>query len=147
MERYIVAAVGGIIALAALFYLIKLLILRFTGIRAKAEVIAVTEPKQGSYVHRLRFEAEGRMVESEDKTGYSQPFSKGEVRDIVCSRRDPKRFEYVQQLSRNIVIAGILLIMAVLIVLRFMFFVTDGEIKEDITMKNAAVSETIEQIA
>lgn len=147
MERYIVAAVGGIIALAALFYLIKLLILKFTGIPVKAEVVAVTEPKQGSYVHRLRFEAEGSVVESEDKTGYSQPFSKGEVRDIVCSRRDPKRFEYAQQLNRNIAIAGILLIMAILIVLRFLFFVTDGEIEKDITMRYLPNCEIVEQIA
>lgn len=147
MERYIVAAVGGIIALATLFYMIKLLILRFTGIRAKAEVVAVTEPKRGSYVHRLRFEAEGKVVEAEDNTGYSQPFSKGEVKEILCSRRDPKRFEYAHQLSRNIAIAGILLVMAVLIVLRFMFFVTDGEVEKDITMRGAAVSEAIEQIA
>ena len=147
MERYIVAAVGGIIALAALFYLIKLLILRFTGVKAKAEVVAVTEPKQGSYVHRLRFEVEGSVVEAEDRTGYSQPFSKGEVQDILCSRRDPKRFEYARQLRRNIAIAGILLIMAVLIVLRFLFFVTDGEIGEDITLRNVPDCVAVEQIA
>ena len=134
MERYIVAAVGGVIALAALIFLGKLLILKLTGAVVEAEVIAVTEPKQGVYVHKLRYAVGGKTIESEDKTGYSQPFSRGEVKTIVCSKSDPKVFEYEAQLRKNMLISGILVVMAVLIVLRFLFFVRDGELEEDIKL-------------
>ena len=128
MVRTIVIAAGAVIALAGLVYLIKLLILRFGGTHIMAEVISAIEPKQGYYVHKLRFEHNGKTVEKEDKTGYSQPFSVGEKLEIICSKGDADKFEYVGALKKNIIIATIMIIMSILIVLRFMFFVTNDDL-------------------
>ena len=125
MERIITECVGALIALAALVYLVKLLILRIGGFRTDAEVVAVKEPKQGYYVHTLRFVHGGKNVERDDKTGYSQPFSKGTVLPLICSRSSPDRFEYAEALNKHIIISCVLIVMSVLIVLRFAFFVTD----------------------
>lgn len=128
MVRTIVIAAGAIIALAGLVYLIKLMILRFGGIRVLAEVVSAREPKQGYYVHKLRFEHNGKIVEKDDTTGYSQPFSVGEKMEIICSKSNSNKFEYAGALKKNIIIAAIMIAMSILIILRFMFGVTDDEL-------------------
>ena len=127
MIRMIVIAAGAIIALAGLVYLIKLMILRFGGVHTTAEVISACEPKQGYYVHKLRFEYNGKIVEKEDTTGYSQPFSMGEQIEIICSKSNPDKFEYEGALKKNMIIATVMIAMSILIVLRFMFFVTNDD--------------------
>lgn len=128
MVRTIVIAAGAIIALAGLIYLIKLMILQFGGVRVLAEVLSAREIKQGYYVHKLRFEHNGKIVEKDDNTGYSQPFSVGEQLEIICSRSNSEKFEYVGALKKNMIIAAVMIIMAILIVLRFMFWVVDDDL-------------------
>lgn len=128
MIRLVVIAAGVIIALAGLVYLIKLMILRFGGVRMTAEVISACEPKQGYYVHKLRFKHDGKIVEKDDTTGYSQPFTIGEHLEIICSKSNPDKFEYVGALKKNMIIATIMIVMSILIVLRFMFFVTNDDL-------------------
>lgn len=125
MERILCITAGAVIAVAALVYIIKLLILQFTGLKEDAEVVAVKEPKQGTFVHTLRFHFNGRIVEKDDRTGYSQPFSKGEIHKIVCSKKNPDNFEYTDALRKNMIVAGVLVLMSVLIIIRFAFFVTE----------------------
>lgn len=93
-----------------------------------AEVVSAREPKQGYYVHKLRFEHNGKIVEKDDSTGYSQPFSVGEQLEIICSKSNPEKFEYVGALKKNMIIATVMIVMSILIVLRFMFAVTDDEL-------------------
>lgn len=123
MERIIVVSAGILAALGGLIFFIKLLILRIGGVRTNAEVIAVKEPKQGYFVHTLRFDHNGKIVEQDDKTGYSQPFSKGDMMEITCSRTSPEKFEYTTALNKNLIISGVLIAMSILIVIRFAFFV------------------------
>lgn len=125
MERLFCITAGAVIAAASLVYIVKLLILQFSGLKKNAEVTAVREIKQGTFVHTLQFDFNGKIVRKDDKTGYSQPFSKGDVLEIVCSRKNPDSFEYADALRKNIITASVLLIMSVLIVLRFAFFVAD----------------------
>lgn len=125
MERIMVGAVAAVIAVAALVYFIKLLALYVGGERKTAEVVAVREPKQKVFVHRLRFEHGGEIVEHDDKTGYSQPFSVGDEQEIVCSKRRADKFEYAAALKRNMVISLVLVAMSILIVLRFAFFIIE----------------------
>lgn len=125
MERILCITAGAVIAVAALVYIIKLLILQFTGLKKDAEVVAVREIKQGTYVHTLKFDFKGKVVEKDDRTGYSQPFSKGDVLKIVCNKKNSNKFEYAEALRKNIIIACVLLVMSVLIVVRFAFFVTE----------------------
>lgn len=128
MIRIVVIAAGAIIALAGLIYLIKLMILRFGGVRTMAEVVSAREIKQGYYVHKLRFVHNGKIIEKDDSTGYSQPFSVGEKLEIICSKSNPDKFEYVGALKKNMIIATIMIVMSILIILRFMFGVTDDEL-------------------
>lgn len=125
MERILCITAGAVIAVATLIYIIKLLILQLTGLKENAEVVAVKEPKQGTFVHTLRFDFNGKIIEKDDRTGYSQPFSKGDVLKIVCSRKNPDSFEYADALRKNMIIAGVLVLMSLMIVLRFAFFVQD----------------------
>lgn len=125
MERLICMSVGAIIAVCAFIYFVRLLILRFAGFETDAEVIAVKEYECGSFVHTLKFRFNGEFIEKDDKTGYSQPFSKGEIKKIVCSKKSPDKFEYANALQKNIAVCGVLIIMSVLIVIRFAFFVVD----------------------
>ncbi len=128
MIRLVVIAAGAIGALAGLIYLIKLMILRFGGVRIMAEVISACELKQGHYVHKLRFEHNGKIVEKDDSTGYSQPFSVGERLEIICSKTNPDKFEYVGALKKNMIIATVMIAMSILVTLRFTFFVTNDEL-------------------
>lgn len=125
MERIAVITVGAVIAVTALVYIVKLLILKVTGSEKDAEVVAVREIKQGTYVHTLQFDFDGKIVRRDDKTGYSQPFSKGDVLKIVCSKKSPDKFEYATALRKNIIVAGVLVLMSLLIIVRFAFFVTE----------------------
>lgn len=134
MERYIVAAIGGIIAAAALVYLIRLIIWQITGVKTVGVVVGVKEPQRGTYVHILSYDVDGKSIRAEDKTGYTQPFSVGEQLDIVIRKNDPERFEYANALRKNIIVSAILVVMSALIVLRFLFFVDNGEIEKDITL-------------
>ncbi|MCM1133360.1 MAG: hypothetical protein NC340_07800 [Ruminococcus flavefaciens] len=125
MERILCMSAGAVIALCTLVYLVKLLVLWLTGLKINAEIIKSREVKQGSYVHTLRFDFNGRTVEKDDRTGYSQPFAKGEIHKIVCSKKSPDKFEYADALRKNMIVATVLLVMSLLIVVRFAFFVTE----------------------
>lgn len=121
MERLIYASAAVLIAAGGLFYLIKLLILKFTGFTTEAQITSVKEPKKGVYIHTLRFAFKGKIIEKDDKTGYSQPFPKGETKKIVCSKKNPEDFEYADALRKNIIIAVVLIFIAVLVAVRFTF--------------------------
>lgn len=125
MERFVFMSAGAVIAVGGLVYLIKLLLLRFTGLKINAEVVAVKEPKQGTYVHTLKFVFNGKVVQKDDRTGYSQPFKIGDIKKIVCCKNNSGKFEYADALNKNIVIFGVMVVMAVLIVVRFAFFVVE----------------------
>ena len=122
MLRYIVASVGGILGLCGLVYFFSMLWLKIFGIKAEAEVVSSRKRDDGLFVHTLRFDDGSAR---EDKTGLSQPISAGTVKTVICSRSDPNRFEYTEQLNKNIVISLILVIFSVLIVFRFLFGVIE----------------------
>lgn len=122
MLRYVVASIGGILCLCGLGYFFSVLWLEIFGIKAEAEVVSSRKRDDGLYVHTLKF-SDGS--EREDKTGLSQPISTGTVKSVVCSRSNPNRFEYAEQLSKNIVISLIMAVLAALIVVRFLFGVID----------------------
>ena len=126
MVRYICIAAGAWIAAQGAVYLIRLIVLRLYGIRTTAEVIGAKEPKQGSYVHTLRFEHNGKMVEKDDKTGYSQPIDIGSEVTIICNRKDAGKFEYASALKKNMIISLVLIGISILLILRFSLFVTES---------------------
>lgn len=138
MKDLIWGAVGVVIALAAAVYLIKLLRLKKRGITVLAEVIAVAEKKKrrviglgffvlktskvtASFVHTLRYMVGEKPHEAEDAAEYIQPFKVGEKHLIVYSPDDPDKFEYEEDLKKNINITAALLVMSVIFSARWLF--------------------------
>lgn len=119
MKELIWGIIGLIIAAAGAVYLIKQLRLKRSGRVVLAEVINVTEKKKGTYVHTLRFELDGRTIEEDDRTGYSQPFSVGETKLIVLDPEKPEVFEFEDDLKKNITMAGALIVAALIFSIRW----------------------------
>lgn len=108
MKDLIWGIIGIVIALFGAVYLIKLMLLKKSGVETVAEVIAVREKKKGAYVHTLRF---GEW-EKDDTSGFSQPFNVGDMKEIVYNPKKPSQFEYKEELKKNIIIAAALIAMA-----------------------------------
>lgn len=110
-----IGAAGVLIALAGLVYLIRLLILKFTGVPTEVEVVLARETKPNVYTHTLRF-PDG--MEREDKAGFNQPFPVGMKVKVICDPKNSGKFEYEQQLGKNIIIVCALIVMAILFAFR-----------------------------
>ncbi len=136
MRDTILAIIGITIALCGGVYLANLLFLKRRGVTALAEVTAVNETKHrtivfftyivktarktDSYVHTLRYTIDGKELECEDRAGFVQPLKIGSTHLIVCDPKAPSRFEYEEQLNKNIAIAAALVAMAVVFALRWL---------------------------
>ena len=77
------------------------------------------EKKKGTFVHTLRYTYKGKTIESDDRTGFSQPLRVGEKRTITVDSRDPKRFEYTDELKKNIIITAVMVCLAVVFSVKF----------------------------
>ena len=119
MKDILWGAIGVVIAAAALVYLVGLLMLRKNGVQAEGEVISAEEKKKGTFVHTLRYTYKGKTIESDDRTGFSQPLRVGEKRTITVDSRDPKRFEYTDELKKNIIITSVMVCLAVVFSVKF----------------------------
>lgn len=119
MKELIWGIIGLLIAAAGAVYLIKQLRLKRSGRVILAEIIDVTEKKKGTFVHTLRFELDGRTIEEDDRTGYSQPLSVGETKLIVLDPEKPEVFEFEDDLKKNITMAGMLIAAALIFSIRW----------------------------
>jgi len=119
MHNLIWGGVGVIIMIVTLVNLKGLLYLKKCGVTALAEVIEVRETVRGrqkqvsGYVHRLRYEADGKPIEADDKTGYNQPFKVGSKQLIVYDPKEPEKFEYEEALKKNINLFAVMLAVTV----------------------------------
>lgn len=110
MNYLILAVIGLAVMLFALVMLARNWGLKLNGIETEAEVIGISEETRkakggrvvSGYVHTLRYEANGKIIEAKDKTGYMQPLSKGSKQTIIYSKTNPEIFEYAEQIERNI---------------------------------------------
>lgn len=116
MKDLIWGIIGIVIALCGAVYLVKLMLLKKSGVEIAAEVIAVKEKKKGTYIHTLRF---GEW-ENDDTSGFSQPFNIGDMKEIVYNPKNPSQFEYKEELKKNIIIAGVLIGMALVFSARWL---------------------------
>ena len=103
--------------------------LKKNGVQTEAEVIAVSEDTRkgrggmrtvSGYIHTLRYEVKGKMIEAKDRTGYVQPFSKGSEHTIIYSRKNPEIFDYAEQIDRNIRLFGGLAAVGAVFAVRFL---------------------------
>lgn len=110
MNYLILAVIGLAVMIFALVMLGRNWGLKANGIETEAEVIAVSEETRkakggrvvSGYIHTLRYEANGKIIEAKDKTGYVQPLSKGSKQTVIYSKKNPEIFEYSEQIERNI---------------------------------------------
>ena len=128
MKYTLIALAGIVIMVWALILLIRNIMLKKNGIQTEAEVIAVSEDTRkgrrgmrtvSGYIHTLRYEAGGRMIEAKDRTGYVQPFSKDSTHTIIYSRKTPEIFDYAEQIERNIRLFGGLAAVGAVFAVRF----------------------------
>ncbi|MCR4862584.1 MAG: hypothetical protein K5884_08230 [Ruminococcus sp.] len=119
MHNLIWGSVGLIIMAVTLVNLKGLLYLKKHGITALGEVIEVREIVRGKtkqvtgYIHRLRYEVDGKNVEADDRTGYNQPFKVGSKQLIVYDPKKPEKFEYEEALKKNINLFAVMLAVTV----------------------------------
>ncbi|WP_295074037.1 DUF3592 domain-containing protein [Ruminococcus sp.] len=119
MKYIIWAGIGIIIAIAGLIYLGKLLLLKKNGIETEAEVVSVREKRQNYYVHKMRYGSGDKVYEFEDKAGFSEPFKIGSKHTIIYDPKNPQNFDFAEQIKKNLIIIGALVVMAVLFVVRW----------------------------
>ena len=119
MKDLIWGIIGLVIAAFGTVYLIKQARLRKYGRVILAEVLSAVEKKKGVYVHKLRFELDGKTIEQDDRTGYSQPLKEGETKLIVLDPAKPEIFEYEDELKKNIIMAAVLVAVALMFSIRW----------------------------
>ncbi len=125
MKEIIWGGIGLIIAICAAVYMIRLILLKRKGQLVLAEVVEVREKKNRkgmtvSYIHRMKFECGGKTYEKDDKAGFNQPLKIGEKKLIWVNPADLSRFEYDDEIKKNIIIAGVLVGVAVIFSLRWL---------------------------
>ena len=122
MEDLIWGIIGIIIAVCAGAYMISLIWLMLKGQLVQAEVTEVREKKDRkgvtvSYIHRLKFEYGGKVYENDDRAGFSLPFAAGDKKLIRFNSGKPSKFEYEDEIKKNIIISGILVVLAIVFAL------------------------------
>ncbi len=120
MKDIIWGIIGLIIAAVGALYMMKQLRLKKHGRVILAEVVKVTEKKKNTYVHTLRFELDGKTIEQDDRTGYSQPFKEGETKLIVLDPEKPEIFEFEEDVKRNVTMAAALVAVALVFSIRWL---------------------------
>ena len=138
MYYLILACIGMIIAIAGGVYLMRLLYLKNFGVPAKAEVtdvkevlrrkgglfghlLVITGKTLSHYTHTLKYDINGRSYEADDSEGYTQPLKAGSTHLILCDPKDPKRFRFEADVSRNVTIAAALVVVALIFAGRFFY--------------------------
>ena len=125
MKNMIWGIIGLIIAVIAAAYMIRLIVLKKRGQLVLAEVTEVREKKNRkgmttSYIHRMKFEYGGKNYEKDDKAGFNQAFAVGTKKLIRFNSSNPTKFEYEDEIKKNIIIAGVLAGLAVVFSIRWL---------------------------
>ena len=105
--------------------MIRLILLKSKGQLVLAEVVEVREKKNRkgmtvSYIHRMQFECGGKTYEKDDKAGFNQPMKIGEKKLIWVNPANLSRFEYDDEIKKNIIIAGVLVAIALVFSVRWL---------------------------
>lgn len=125
MKNMIWGVIGLTIAAVAAAYMLRLILLKKRGQLVLAEVKEVREKKNRkgmttAYIHRMKFEYDGKVYEKDDRAGFNQAFALGTKKLIRFNSSDPSKFEYEDEIKKNIIIAGVLAGVAVFFSLRWL---------------------------
>lgn len=125
MKNTIWGIIGLVIAVFSLIYMIRLILLKIRGKLVLAEVVEIREKKNRkgmtvSYIHRMKFEDGGKVYEKDDRAAFNQPFAAGEKKLIRFDRKNPSKFEYDDEMKKNIIIAGVLAAVAIVFSVRWL---------------------------
>ena len=116
MKYTVYAIIGVIIAVCGAVYLTNLLLLKKRGITALAAVTAVNETKHRSLMF---FGFSIKSTRKTDSYVHTLRYTIGSTHLIVCDPKYPDRFEYEEQLNKNITITVALVAMAVVFAVRW----------------------------
>lgn len=125
MKNMIWGIIGLIIAVIAAIYMVRLILLKMRGELVLAEVVEIREKKNRkgmttSYIHRMKFEYGGKNYEKDDRAGFNQAFAVGTKKLIRFNSSNPSKFEYEDEMKKNIIIAGVLAGLAVVFSIRWL---------------------------
>lgn len=125
MKNMIWGIIGLIIAVIAAIYMVRLILLKMRGELVLAEVVEIREKKNRkgmtvSYIHRMKFEYNGKSYEKDDRAGFNQPIAVGTKKLIRFNGSDSSKFEYEDEMKKNIIIAGVLAGLAVVFSIRWL---------------------------
>lgn len=103
----------------------KLIFLKKKGRLVLSEVVSVSEKKDRkgrvtAYIHKLRFEIDGKVYEKNDRAGFNQPFKVGEKQLIYVNPTKTESFEYENEVKKNIVITGAMIVIALLFSIKWL---------------------------
>lgn len=102
-----------------LVMLVKMLVLRFFGIKTLGEIISAEQDAKGQYTHKVKYSVDGREIVARDTAGYSQAIPKGTEKLIICRKNTPEKFRFADETRSNIIIYAICVVMGLLVALRF----------------------------
>lgn len=125
MKNMIWGIIGLIIAVITAIYMVRLILLKMRGELVLAEVVEIREKKNRkgmttSYIHRMKFEYGGKNYEKDDRAGFNQAFAVGTKKLIRFNSSNPSKFEYEDEMKKNIIIAGVLAGLAVVFSIRWL---------------------------
>ena len=125
MKDIIWSIIGIIIAICGAVYMSKLIFLKKKGRLVLSEVVSVSEKKDRkgrvtAYIHKLRFEIDGKVYEKNDRAGFNQPFKVGEKQLIYVNPTKTESFEYENEVKKNIVITGAMIVIALLFSIKWL---------------------------
>lgn len=127
MGNLILAIAGIAIAVEGFAYLAYLMYFKKKGVLVKAEVtdVQAKPTKKGrpvnGYVHTMKYEANGKSYEEQDKADYSEPLKVGSTHLLLCDPKDPKIFKFEADIDSHIKVAAALIAAGVIFAGRFMY--------------------------
>ncbi len=120
MKEIIWSLLGVVIGIAAAVYMVRLLMLKYKGVKVNAEVTAAKEVKKDNYVHTMKYIVDGEYFEADDKAGFTQPFEVGSFKTIIYDKKKPEYFEFEDEINKNVIVMGIMIVLAVIFTIKFL---------------------------
>lgn len=120
MKEIIIGIIGIIAAAIGVVMLAMTLNLKRNGVAATGEVVSFEQDEKHRYYHNLKYMVNGREYISRDKAGYSRNFEQGELKNIVCSGKNPEKFRYDEEIRSNLILSVCSIIIGIGIILRFL---------------------------
>ena len=120
MEEKIIGTLGAAAGVIGLIMFVRALAFKLSGTETLGRVLSSRPDGKGRYLHKITYQAGGREIVSEDKTGYSQSMESGTDLLITFKKNEPESFKTAQELRMGLIGFGLLALMGGAFVVRFL---------------------------